>query len=150
MQNSTLSKMAQVLFMAAAGKDAGAHQLPNPGAYFRPILDEGAAMHPGAPMPPAAAHPELPVDARVLSTPSPLLPPPSPIFYGEHDRAVYEELSSFLRRSASPSLSMFPLNAMASSPALAMFSNPAAASSAPRSASPLGVAPSSAFQRPGQ
>lgn len=160
MQQSALTKMAQVLFMAAKEEPRPQmHAMHNPQAYFRPI-GEAPAMHGVEAMQPGSVHePHMDrmVDNRVLSTPSPLLPPPSPIFYGDYERAMYEELSGFLRRSASPSL--FPMN---SSPALAMFQVPTYASSsnnngannsgsttAQRVASPLG-APSSAFQRPGQ
>lgn len=134
LQQTSLVKMAQALF--AAGKEE--RPLPNPQAYFRPIDDSahGVHAHPHAPLPA-----EMYSEPRVLSTPSPLLPPPSPL-YAEQERAVLEELHGFLRRSASP----FPLAHITplSSPAMAMFQHPAA----PRVSSPLNAAHASAFQRP--
>ena len=135
LQQTSLVKMAQALF--AAGKEERPQMpLPNPHAYFRPIDDATHGMH-------ALPHPEMYAEARVLSTPSPLLPPPSPL-YAEQERAVLEELHGFLRRSGAAS--PFPLAHITplSSPAMAMFQYPAA----PRVSSPLNAAHASAFQRP--
>lgn len=150
-----LAKLAHALYMAAndpskanqSQQQQQQHQHQHQ-VYFRPIDEAGGA-------PPPMHQESAPVmmfpETRILSTPSPLLPPPSPLYSDPQERAVLDELSFFLRRSVSPSLfalPMLPPAANTNTNTSAAFMLPSLGVQSPRAPSPINSSPSSAFQRP--
>ena len=111
-----MSQLAQVLFLAARAEEerSAGVQNPNPHAYFRPIHSDDQMAAPSMPLALGRITPKdeqdvasLPLppfmgDSRILATPSPLIPPPSPLYMMDQERVVLEELNAYLRRAASP------------------------------------------------